>query len=262
MAGIDQGLVMASEIQSFPFPQQGEAVRRHGPLGILHRHLPIILGRGHIRRLDSFLGNQRLHVGMELAAADRCHEPIALRQPKVAHQRVLQLPDDGVGLLVEEFGTETNQAAVKRNGEFQRKGKILSNPLILMHGSIAEDNRGAVGSDFREKIGPVYLDFPLVRRIEIQPPERTAAGIVRAGREIAKFREPSPLIYADTDPVAGKGERLRPSGEHRSQNGRSQHKKSSIQTHPAQSPEYPIFPRPIRPYSIHGSHRYACHDWS
>ena len=92
----------------------------------------------------------------------------------MADERILQLPDNGMGLVVHYGGAKAHHVAI--GPDFQAEVKIHAppNPAIIQKEGIA-----LLPQD-RRFVGPGNLNLLLLRRVVVKAPEGRSAGIVPA----------------------------------------------------------------------------------
>ena len=167
----NEGVVVAAEVEAFLLSHQREAIGGDGSPGILEGLLPVILGGRHIRILDALVGKVFFDIVNQLPAAKGGEQLVSFGQGKIPNQRILQLPDDGVRLMVFKGRRKPYFVVLQRNGKDEGKVKRSFPSGIGLH-VVAGDNEGV-----SPPLHPAFLKraadlhFPLFRRVEVQPPQ-------------------------------------------------------------------------------------------
>ena len=182
--GLLEGAVVGPEIQPVSGTRESEAVGCRVPR-ILEVVLTELLGRGHIQRPDIHVGDFPHGIVEDLSAGMGRKELIITWNLQIADERVLQFPDDGMGLPVFQRCPEPDHRTLRP--DFQAQGEGLA-----AHAVVLQEDRVCLFCDSGLFIGPGNLDFLLLRRVVIQSPEGLSAGIVPSVH--GQFLQPSVCV--------------------------------------------------------------------
>ena len=124
---------------------------------------------------------------------------IALWELQFANQRVLELTDYGVGLVVQELGPEAHLSALGPDLQVKVEGLAVQAVVIDPYGiCLLRDHRLAV------RRPDLYL--LALRSVVIKPPQPCAAGIIEPGGTVGHKRQAAVrIIYTEGNTVGNNG---------------------------------------------------------
>ena len=199
--GILEGIVMGAEIQALVGPEQAEAVHEHLgavlDVALAEKLLRTLVRRG-LDRIDGLLRVVEQH-----AARLRRVQFMVRRQMRAVHQRVMELTDDGMGLVVLQPGTETD--FVRLQGDREGHPHVQFPPMRT-EGTVSQGNDPAVRRHLRPLLRAEDLNLLFIRGVVVETPQQRPSGIVLPRLHIAERGERAVRGDGDRHLVVGKGQ--------------------------------------------------------
>ena len=185
---------MGAEIQSVFRTHKGKTVGS-GIAGVLKVILAELLCRRHVQGAGVHVGDLLDGVVKDLPAGMGGQKLVFCGDLQVPDQRVLELPDNGVGLVVFDFGPESGLAVICPDAQMQVECLTPQAVVIHMDGISRHAHDGS-------PVGSRELYLLLLRGVVIHSPEGPSAGVVMPVHPVRqKLKASVRIIHADADSV-------------------------------------------------------------
>ena len=170
MPGLLEGGIVRAKVQAVLRPNKGKAVAG-GVTRVLEVVLTELLCWGHVQRAGVYIGNLVYGVVEQLTAGMGSEQLIPFRQLQMADERVLQLADDGVRLMVLQSCPKPQLPVFRPNPQVKGKGFFAQGGVVYSDGVFFH-------TYLRSSVGCSDFYFFLFRRVVIQTPETAVAGVI------------------------------------------------------------------------------------